>query len=81
LPAQGGQVKRVIFSYTPKSFFSVKDAQDEEDLYFTSGASPTEQGCYHVWGYALDSQTQEAFVSGYIDYTILMLHPVLPTAS
>lgn len=42
LPAQGGQVKRVIFSYTPKSFFSVKDAQDEEDLYFTSGASPTE---------------------------------------
>jgi len=81
LPAQAGAVRRILWSYTPKSFFAIKDAQDEEDLYFTSSASPTEQAAFHVWGYAMDSQTQEGFVSGYIDYTVLMLHPILPASS
>lgn len=79
-PGSGGP-KRVIWSYTPKSFFSIKDAQDEEDLYFSSGASPSEQAVYHVFGWAVDSQTQEAFVTGYIDYTVLMIHPLEPSQS
>lgn len=81
LAPQSGTVKRIRFNYTPRSFFSIKNVQDADELHFSSGSSPTENAIFHVWGYGLDAATEEAFVDGHIDYTVLLLHPIIPTAS
>lgn len=81
LSPTGGGVKRLRYNYTPRSFFSMKNVQDEEDMWFTSAADASESASFHVFGYGLDSQTQECFVTGFIDYTVMMLHPVLSSAS
>lgn len=76
-----GRSKKVTFTYTPNSFFSVKDCQDNTDLYFSTGSSPEENALYHIFGHAYDGNTEEAYCTGHIDYTVLFLHPLLPSAS
>lgn len=80
VPVSGNKIS-MRYVYTPQSMFSVKDAQDEADLYFTSGASPSEVACFHIFGWALSANTEEAFFTGYIDYDFVLLHPIEPSQS
>lgn len=69
-------VKR--YSY---KFFGSKDAQDNADLFFTSSADPTEQARFHIWGWALNGQTETCTFTGYIDYIIMLFDPITPAQS
>jgi len=77
---QGGP-KHVKFVYTPKSFFGSQDVEDNDDLYFTSGASPSEKAAYHVFAHSYGGATQAVFMTGTIEYTAMLLHPILPSQS
>lgn len=81
LDPQLGGVRKIRFTYTPKGFFGTKDCEDNEELFFTSGASPSQNAAYHVFGYGMASQTQQCYVTGWIDYTFLLLHPIQPSQS
>lgn len=71
----------VTFTYSPKKFFSISKPLSEQDLYFSSSSSPTEGSAFHIGGYSPTGSTEEGYVTGFIDYTCVLIHPINPSAS
>lgn len=72
---------RISMGFNAKKFFQIRDPLDEDDLKGTSGADPTQQADFHIFGYALNSQSETPKFNGYIDYIAVLTHPILPTQS
>lgn len=70
---------RLVNTYTYKLL--CHNPEDEDDLMFSDTGQPTQQWFYHVGGFALASATETCYVTGWIDYTVLLLHPINPSQS
>lgn len=51
------------------------------NLWGTSSGSPTEQWYFHANMYALGSATESVDFSGWIDFVVLLFHPIEPSQS
>ncbi len=58
-----------------------KDALENHNMWGTAGASPLEQWYYHIIAYCPGGESETAKFTGYIDYTAVFFHAILPTAS
>lgn len=54
---------------------------DETNLWGTASASPTEQWYYHLNAFQPDGNTEDVFVTGYIEFCALFFHAVQPPLS
>lgn len=51
------------------------------NLWGTSASSPTEGWYFHLNAYAVNTTTETASVTGWIDFTVLLFHPIQPASS
>lgn len=54
---------------------------DDNSLWGTVAASPTSQYYYHLNAYSPNGGTEDAWVTGYIDYTVVFFQAIEPAAS
>lgn len=65
-----------------KSQVGIRDPMDNDNLWGTIAANPTEMWYYHIniWGWPTDV-TQALNLHGFIDYKVELHHPMRPAAS
>lgn len=74
-------VAKLSLGFNCRKMFHVKDPGDDTSLQGTIGSDPSQQAAFHVFGYAVNSGTETASFTGYIDYIAVLHTPILPTAS
>jgi len=76
----GQDNKQLVSKYSYK-INGCQDIMDHDDLWGSSSGSPSKGWNFHIVGWCPSGSTETLKISGYIDYSVIFFHPVLPTAS
>lgn len=69
-------------TFSPKSFFTIRNPTDEKDLYGTITSSPTEQAFYHIACSAPDGvDVLGCTITAMIEYVVKFIEPKQPISS
>lgn len=81
MTAEVGDKIRIIHKYSWR-LNGIRNPLDNDKLWGTSAAAPTEGWYYHLNAFTNDGASSEiAFFSGYIDYTVAFFHATQPASS
>lgn len=76
-----GQDNKILTHKYSYKMAGNKSPLDNENLWGTASADPTEQFYYHILGYQPGGGTEAIHFTGWIDYSVIFFHAILPTAS
>lgn len=81
LLVSGTEPTMVQKGFSVRKYMNRRNPLDDSDLAGTASASPTDVSYFHILGFALNGQTETAYVDGYIDYIVVFHTPITPGQS
>lgn len=76
-----GQDNKILTHKYSYKMAGNKSPLDNENLWGTASADPTEQFYYHILAYQPGGGTEAIHFTGWIDFNVIFFHALLPTAS